>query len=530
MKKKAIKILAGIMSVVILCISMSVGAFAVGAVIKSEIDDLWGCYAYEVVPSESGSSVLVKTYTDDYDQKYAITTNGKDYNVFYADELSDADYAEFVDVTVKGETFVILIHNYVEVEYYDEESEEYYYDYDFDNFEFVTTDDGINFESYYFEVDYSIGEIYPDVSSYYSKGVIGFIGDTFIFANCDYYEYEEDGEWYNKGVYYTTKDFETWDVHYAEPMPMWLNGESTYYTGYRIAGNNLIIEHYYNFYYFDDDNESEMDTWLLDTVEITTDFENYKEIWNRGGSYILYENVYGVLENHPDEIFIQQAVYPYGYTHGEYVIDGSILYSYNLKTNREKLIYEAEGDGYLSVSFLDDWMFIEKVSYPFEEGFILSQLIYTNESEIGQLAVYDTEFTYCYALNNTVYAMDSYGFNIIEDTYFKSYDLSDTSIDLYNSMAFELDGKIFVLEAPGETKVNLYTLADKSDRFTYMGDVDNDEWVTSSDALMALQYSTGVKPLTSAQCRRADVTGDDKINSSDALLMLKYSTGLVPQP
>ena len=150
--------------------------------------------------------------------------------------------------------------------------------------------------------------------------------------------------------------------------------------------------------------------------------------------------------------------------------------------------------------------------------------------DLPPITVYDTEFTYCYALNNTVYAMDSYGFNIIDDTYFKSYDLSDTSIDLYNSMAFELDGKIFVLEAPGETKVNLYTLADKSDRFTYMGDVDNDEWVTSSDALMALQYSTGVKPLTSAQCRRADVTGDDKINSSDALLMLKYSTGLVPQP
>lgn len=60
-----------------------------------------------------------------------------------------------------------------------------------------------------------------------------------------------------------------------------------------------------------------------------------------------------------------------------------------------------------------------------------------------------------------------------------------------------------------------------------MGDINADSTVNSSDALMALQHSVGLKTLTGNQFTRGDAVKDGVINSSDALRILQYSVGQI---
>ena len=59
------------------------------------------------------------------------------------------------------------------------------------------------------------------------------------------------------------------------------------------------------------------------------------------------------------------------------------------------------------------------------------------------------------------------------------------------------------------------------------GDINMDTKINSSDALLALQASTGMKWLKNYEDALADATGDGRVNSSDALAILQYSTGSV---
>ncbi len=57
------------------------------------------------------------------------------------------------------------------------------------------------------------------------------------------------------------------------------------------------------------------------------------------------------------------------------------------------------------------------------------------------------------------------------------------------------------------------------------GDVNGDEKVNSSDALLVLQYSVGA--IKTINTSAADLNGDKKINSTDALTILQISVGIV---
>lgn len=59
----------------------------------------------------------------------------------------------------------------------------------------------------------------------------------------------------------------------------------------------------------------------------------------------------------------------------------------------------------------------------------------------------------------------------------------------------------------------------------YMGDVNDDGAVNSSDALTILRYSVGDETVT-LNLKKADLNADGKINSNDALTVLKMSVGL----
>ena len=58
-------------------------------------------------------------------------------------------------------------------------------------------------------------------------------------------------------------------------------------------------------------------------------------------------------------------------------------------------------------------------------------------------------------------------------------------------------------------------------------DLNSDEKVNSSDALLVLQHATGIKILTDDNLKNADVNGDAKVNSADALLILQLATGII---
>ncbi|MDO5311663.1 MAG: phage tail tip lysozyme [Clostridia bacterium] len=58
-----------------------------------------------------------------------------------------------------------------------------------------------------------------------------------------------------------------------------------------------------------------------------------------------------------------------------------------------------------------------------------------------------------------------------------------------------------------------------------IGDVNNDGKINSSDALLVVQSSVGLKTLTSAQFKAADVDKNGKVTSADSLIILNISTG-----
>ena len=59
------------------------------------------------------------------------------------------------------------------------------------------------------------------------------------------------------------------------------------------------------------------------------------------------------------------------------------------------------------------------------------------------------------------------------------------------------------------------------------GDIDGNEKINSTDALMVLRHSAGIEPLTGYSLERADVTRDGAVNSTDALKILQYKVGLI---
>lgn len=69
----------------------------------------------------------------------------------------------------------------------------------------------------------------------------------------------------------------------------------------------------------------------------------------------------------------------------------------------------------------------------------------------------------------------------------------------------------------------------RDESLLYWGDPDQDNRVTASDALLALQHSVGLIQLTYEDADVTDVNADDQINASDALWILQYSVGLADQ-
>ena len=63
----------------------------------------------------------------------------------------------------------------------------------------------------------------------------------------------------------------------------------------------------------------------------------------------------------------------------------------------------------------------------------------------------------------------------------------------------------------------------------YYGDVNYDNAINASDALLVLKDAAVIEELNDAQKLRADVNGDNNIDSRDALLILKYAASIIDE-
>ncbi|MBU5456208.1 dockerin type I repeat-containing protein [Oscillibacter sp. MSJ-31] len=105
------------------------------------------------------------------------------------------------------------------------------------------------------------------------------------------------------------------------------------------------------------------------------------------------------------------------------------------------------------------------------------------------------------------------------------------SFNAYPSSLTKDDYRVYVV---GENSA--YSQGTPTASFSYyqpytLGDVNGDEIINASDALLVLKFSAKLETLTDTQKLAANVTahstGDDIINASDALMILKYSAKLI---
>ena len=88
---------------------------------------------------------------------------------------------------------------------------------------------------------------------------------------------------------------------------------------------------------------------------------------------------------------------------------------------------------------------------------------------------------------------------------------------------------VFTLSISEENTDCSFVVKDDGNKNDSVGDVNDDSNINASDALLVLQYSTGLISFNDEQKKAADVSLDNKINSSDALAILQYATGLITE-
>lgn len=120
-------------------------------------------------------------------------------------------------------------------------------------------------------------------------------------------------------------------------------------------------------------------------------------------------------------------------------------------------------------------------------------------------------------------------------TEYEKYDISEIGFDGdgYWTKTFKLKGKLCLMESKYDENFPdgpIYypaKIAIIAEEKVKNGDLNGDDKINSSDALLVLQHSVGKITLDDTQKSCADVNKDGKINSSDALMILQYSVGKI---
>ncbi|MBQ8228258.1 MAG: dockerin type I repeat-containing protein [Clostridia bacterium] len=512
MKKRFLKVLSIVMCLVVLCASFSLSSSAL-TIQKNTVSELEGLYAYNYMTNSDESLAFFELEDiENGDYKYAYTADGINYEfVDFEIFAPECDYLELADCLTDGETFVFLFYCYKIENVFDPEFDEYIEDYKVIDSYFITTKDFLTFEQHRIEVE-TDEQIYQGSYIDYSYyGLLKNIDGEWLFANGDYIvtgsvEYEKTG----KGVYYTTKDFESWNVHYTQEDVVWSDME--YYFTYYDAYDAVFAINEYS------ENEA---YFLIDGEVYGPVSPNPSE-----DEEIAYELV--CVDSGSLSALRIESIYTDEYYESEDGYADSRFVSIDLKTGEETVIYEGVEDFYHMTVMFNDCVYLNVLSYEDEsvknyeitKDFSFKTVetpFFTDDSLVSYYMVGST----CYEVyEDKVLIYD----RNLED--YTTVDFSDSLLIItYDMFIFKINGKLVVLDTSSDGG-KAYAFVTDADLIK-VGDVNADKAINSADALKVLQHATGLAELNEYEFSKADTNKNGEVNSADALTILQYATGLV---
>ncbi len=518
MKRKMLKSICVVMSVIMLALSLVISSFALEAT-KTKIDEFDGYSVHNVYVNESETvALLVLVNNDDGSVEYAVTENASDYSIISFDifmtPLEQFDFYSVDNIIVKNDTFVLVLNSYV-INGFDVDTGDY--NYDIYETHFLKTED---FDTYiHTKFSGLTGDnIYYSPYEYYYLTAFDKIGDTWVYANTDYIITKETTDAsYGKGVYYTSTDLENWKVNYT-PETVMADAETVNSLYYSVVGNKLVIEEVR----FLGDN---MIYDYLDEAYVTSDFKNYTSVYSKGNSNDLSIGISYAPMNTQNSFYRLECVYEKAMEAG-YGNYNTQLVKIDLKNGNKEVVSTKVDDNlvYVGTTLGDTGYLVEEDSYEH-----ISFKYLKDNDTFAEIPLEGADKLDSFTLTGErIYAFENGSMWIIEDTDARKYDVSAivNSDNAQNILPFTLNHKLFMLENIDDTHICVY---DTNAEIGKMGDVNLDNKFSSSDALMALQSSTGLLSLDENDAYRADINKDGVVNSSDALMILQRSTGLIAQ-
>ena len=512
------------MCIIIACISCSVGSFAASGKVYT-IDELEKYGIDSVITNESETIAVLTTR---YCSILAFTKNGKDYSIINFDKYLPAgsDYIQIYEVVNKGDLFVLFLGAYIDGEDYADYSED-----TLTAQIILTTTDFVSFKKYNFNA-WNDSNIKSGLGSY-SNSFFGFIGDTLILADLSYKITKKTATaTYGVGVYYTTKDFKNWTVNYTPEHDLGEITQGIYsYSGmtfsYKAAsgGNALIIEYAY------DEWTLENSSWDCKKSYLTTDFKNYTAVYNKKSNKSVYESLYCV----DDKLNYCYRLDFIDIVNGEYDSKEEWV-KFDLKTGKETVLLKTDdiyhwrftynsdsNDAYYIVENFDDT--VQAYCLNINNGSLKTVPV---DYKLSDCELYSESGNYLFSYENGKLCVSTLQ-NPLECN---EYDISYINISVYDEYSsiylFVLNGKVYILETTDYPDYGYYTRVAETDiSLQKKGDLNGDNKINSTDALLVLKASVGEISLTKDQKSVADVNKDGKINSADALMILQFATGLL---
>ncbi|MBQ8783304.1 MAG: dockerin type I repeat-containing protein [Clostridia bacterium] len=513
MKKRMLKIVATMLSLVLVFSCVSTGAVALNKD-GITVDELKGYVAVDVMVNNSQSAAVVALEKqEDSTISFAVTTNGTDYTFIDLLQFWDKnhDVLEVAGYTVMNDDFVFLLRSYLVEEIWSDEDNDYYYNYEIAATTIVSTKDGVNLTSKSKDFDnWSKADGY-DSDLYVYFGLFDVVGDKLVYANTAYTDLSGSEEFYARDVYFFTSDLENWGYSESHKEIKLDRNENYYCTAYQNA-NGVLIEEKWR---LPAEDKYER-TLILDKVKC-----NSKEIFNlsdeQGTPSVL--PMYGTLKNVPDTVFRFESILSEAYYQGK--DDGSMrIVKVDLNTEKQEVLWENDSDfRWFLVNLENTVYFLEYDENDYAKIYRFDEDMKLEDTGLGKVKV-----NYAKGLQNKAFIFSESGIYVFDEEGYKKYETSNIIEDTTYSVAFILNEDLFVLNTPEKGVAKVFTASEKAPK---IGDIDGDGRIISSDALFVLQYTTGLKELTDEQKAVANVDNNSEINSADALAILQYATGLI---
>ncbi len=510
MKRKFLKVLTLVMSVVMLCASLSSVSMAL-SYNKKDIPSLENHFAYSMLSNDSQTiAFFAINDNEEGGDVFAYTSDGVNFNtVDFSEYFPPCDYYEVASYSQSNNVFAFFIQRYDICEVYDEVNEEYYDEYIVTAQSILTTKDFETFE----EIKISVDEdsYRGEYELFFTYGFFGFVDDTLYFCNGDFITTGSDGEKeLGRGVYYTTDDLKTWESHYTQEEVI-IEDEEFYEFCYFYSGDSITIQSAY----------PGASTYLC------TDGELYGPVNSVYGELDQVDSIYNYSKDHPEYVVKFDTIYTEDFLYGDKENADICIKAENLSTGEETVLYQGEEDFYFETMLFNGDIYITTVDYYEEDG----ETVYVVTDDL-KLEEVNTDYSYAnqhfsYFVGKDLYVVYDGSVVVYTDNLEDAlvFDISEFIEDAYYIYAFEINGKLYIIESfDYAEKTSVYTTdAD----LTKTGDVNGDGKIDSSDALRTLQGATGLVTLSEKELKEADTDGDGAIKSADALKILQYATGRI---